>query len=118
MLVSASTPDFSSSKISNFPYENAFKHQYEFYEKRRSDIILKSPTSSGKTDAFLFGFINDYLDAKSKGKRLKTLYLVPTHLLMYSQLENITSHLEKFKVPYKILESGYTYAQLFNLFLY
>lgn len=114
MLILASTPDFSSGKISNLPYENAFKHQYEFYEKRHSDIILKSPTSSGKTDAFLFSFINDYLEAKSNGGRLKTLYLVPTRLLMHSQLENITPHLEKFKVPYKILESGYTFAELFK----
>jgi len=117
MLVLASTPDFSTRKIPNFPYENTFKHQYEFYEKHHTDIILKSPTSSGKTDAFLFSFINDYLDAKSKGKRLKSLYLVPTRLLMYSQLENITSHLEEFKIPYKILESGYTYAQLFKYLL-
>jgi hypothetical protein len=33
---------------------------------------------------------------------------------MHSQLDNLTDHLDKFSIPYKILESGYTFAELFK----
>ncbi len=111
MKVKSSIPDFSAEKIPNFPYKQCFKHQYEFYKKHNQDIILRSPTSSGKTDAFLFSFINDYINCE---ERVKSLYLVPTRLLMHSQLANLTVHLDKFSIPYKILESGYTFAELFK----
>jgi len=61
MLIEASSPTLANQKIPNFPYDYPFVHQLQFYQNRDKDIILKSPTCSGKTDAFLFSFINEYL---------------------------------------------------------
>lgn len=114
MIVNASAPEFSEVGIPNFPYSKPFIHQYQFFVNRNKDIILKSPTASGKTYAFLFSFINDYLDAKKSNERIKCLYLAPTRLLMHSQLRNLAKTLDQFNISYKILESGYTYAELFK----
>lgn len=114
MIVNASIPEFSEVGIQNFPYSKPFIHQYQFFVNRNKDIILKSPTASGKTYAFLFSFINDYLDAKKGNERIKCLYLAPTRLLMHSQLRNLAKTLDQINIPYKILESGYTYAELFK----
>ncbi len=111
MIVEKSVPELSEKRIPNFSFEYPFKHQSEFFENRKRDIILKSPTCSGKTDAVLFSFINDYLEAE---KRLKCLYLAPTRLLMQSQFENVTGPLSKHHISHKILESGYTFAELFK----
>jgi superfamily II DNA/RNA helicase len=114
LLVSECKPKISELAIPNFPFPEPFAHQYEFFENRNSDIILKSPTASGKTYCFLFSFINEHLTARQNGRRIKCLYLVPTRLLIQSQFENLTSHLEKFNIPHRVLESGYTFAELFK----
>jgi CRISPR/Cas system-associated endonuclease/helicase Cas3 len=111
MIISASVPEFSSVEIPHFPHQRAFKHQFQFYDARDNDIIFKSPTASGKTEAFVFSFVNDYLNSE---QRLKSLYLVPTRLLMYSQLDNLVAYLKDFKIPHKVLESNYSFAQLFK----
>jgi superfamily II DNA/RNA helicase len=51
---------------------------------------------------------------KQNDKRMKCLYLVPTRLLIQSQFENLTSFLEQFNIPHRILEGGYSFAQLFK----
>lgn len=114
MLVRESKPRISESAIPNFPFPEPFAHQYKFFENRNCDIILKSPTASGKTFCFLFSFINEYIEARQNGRRIKCLYLVPTRLLIQSQFENLTSRLEKFNIPHRVLESGYTFAELFK----
>ncbi|MCW4019954.1 MAG: DEAD/DEAH box helicase, partial [Candidatus Bathyarchaeota archaeon] len=96
MIVNASMPEFSEVGIPNFPYSKPFIHQHQFFINRNKDIILKSPTCSGKTYAFLFSFINDYLDAKKSNERIKCLYLAPTRLLMHSQLRNLAKTLDQF----------------------
>ena len=101
----------SENKIPYFPHDFPFTHQYKFYTHRNRDILLKSPTSSGKTDSFLFSFINDYLNAH---ERIKCLYLAPTRLLLHSQFENMTQHLSDHDIPHTILESGYSFAELFK----
>jgi superfamily II DNA/RNA helicase len=111
MIVEESIPELSEKGIPHFDFEYPFKHQREFYENRKRDIILQSPTCSGKTDAVLFSFINDYLEC---GNRLKCLYLAPTRLLMQSQFENVTVPLSKHHIKHKILESGYSFAELFK----
>lgn len=111
MIISASVPEFSGEEIPRFPHKKAFKHQLEFYKARDNDIIFKSPTASGKTEAFVFSFVNDYLRSE---QRLKSLYLVPTRLLMYSQLDNLVAYLKDFKIPHKVLESNYSFAELFK----
>ncbi len=117
MLIHESKPKTSESAIPNFPYARPFIHQYQFFENRNSDILMKSPTASGKTLSFVFSFINEYIQAKQNGKRNKCLYLVPTRLLIQSQFDNLISYLGQFKVPSAILESGYTYAELFKRLL-
>lgn len=117
LLIRESKPKLSESAIPNFPYLKPFYHQYKFFENRNSDIILKSPTASGKTLSFVFSFINEYHQAKKNGKRMKCLYLVPTRLLIQSQFNNLTNYLGQFNVPSAILESGYTYAELFKRLL-
>jgi len=113
MLIRESKPKTSESAIPNFP-RKPFAHQYKFFENRNRDIILKSPTASGKTCCFLFSFINEYLEAKQDGRRIKCLYLIPTRLLIQSQFENLTSDLKEFNIPHRVLESGYTFAELFK----
>lgn len=117
MLVHESKPKTSESTIPNFPYVKPFVHQYKFFENRNSDILMKSPTASGKTLSFVFSFISEYIQAKQNGKRKKCIYLVPTRLLIQSQFDNLVSYLSQFKVPSAILESGYTYAELFKRLL-
>ncbi|MCL2312628.1 MAG: DEAD/DEAH box helicase [Firmicutes bacterium] len=114
MLVHESKPTISDLMIPNFPYDRPFVHQYRFFENRNSDILMKSPTASGKTLSFVFSFVNEYLQAKQNGKRIKCVYLVPTRLLIRSQLDNLVSYLSKYNVPIDILESDYTYAELFK----
>jgi CRISPR/Cas system-associated endonuclease/helicase Cas3 len=114
MLVRESKPTFSELTIPNFPFPIPFAHQYKFFENRNNDIILKSPTASGKTYCFLFSFLDEYLEAKKNEKRIKCIYLVPTRLLVQSQFENLIGDLKKFDVPSRILESGYSYAELFK----
>jgi len=114
MRVSESRPRLSESTIPNFPFPRPFVHQYTFFENRNHDIILKSPTASGKTFCFLFSFINEYLKVKPNAKRIKCLYLVPTRLLIQSQFENLTSFLKQFNIPQRILEGGYSFAELFK----
>ena len=116
MIVRESRPRLSESTIPNFPFSRPFAHQSKFFENRNCDIILKSPTASGKTFCFLFSFINDYLEAKQADKRIKCLYLVPTRLLIQSQFEGLTGILERFTIPHRILESGYSFAELFKHF--
>jgi len=113
--VHESEPNLSELTIPNFPPDKrSFAHQYEFFKNRNNDIILKSPTASGKTFCFLFSFINEYLLSRQSNSRIKCLYLVPTRLLAQSQFENLTNTLERFEIPSKILESGYSYAALFK----
>jgi superfamily II DNA/RNA helicase len=114
MIVRESRPKLSDSTIPNFPFPKPFAHQYKFFKNRNCDVILKSPTASGKTYCFLFSFINEYLERKQDKSRIKCLYLVPTRLLIQSQFENFSSTLEKFKIPYRILEGGYSFAELFK----
>jgi superfamily II DNA/RNA helicase len=114
MLVRESKPAFSELTIPNFPFPKPFVHQYKFFENRNNDIILKSPTASGKTCCFLSSFLDEYLKAKKSSKRIKCLYLVPTRLLIQSQFENLIGDLKKFDVPSRVLESGYSYAELFK----
>ncbi|PIU59923.1 hypothetical protein COS86_01680, partial [Candidatus Bathyarchaeota archaeon CG07_land_8_20_14_0_80_47_9] len=114
MLVRESKPAFSELAIPNFPFPKPFIHQYKFFENRNNDIILKSPTASGKTCCFLSSFLDEYLKAKKSSKRIKCLYLVPTRLLIQSQFENLIGDLKKFDVPSRVLESGYSYAELFK----
>jgi superfamily II DNA/RNA helicase len=114
LLVRESKPKASESSIPNFPYDRPFAHQYRFFENRNNDILMKSPTASGKTLSFVFSFINEYIQAKQKGKRVKCVYLVPTRLLIRSQLDNLISHLSKHNIPIAVLEEGYTYAELFK----
>lgn len=116
MMVSESKPKLSELPIPNFPFTKPFSHQYKFFENRNRDIILKSPTASGKTFCFLFSFINEYLEARKNNKRIKCLYLVPTRLLVQSQFESLRSNLERFTIPHRILESGYSFAELFKHF--
>jgi len=97
--------------ISHFPHENPFRHQWLFYQNRLKDLVLKSPTCSGKTEAFLFAFINEYLERE---RAIKCLYLAPTRLLLYSQLENIRDHLAAQKIPFTILEGHYRFSRLFK----
>ncbi len=113
MLVHESKPKLAESNIPNFPYP-PFAHQYMFFENRNSDIILKSPTASGKTLCFVFSFIHEYLKEKSNGRRTKCVYLVPTRLLIKSQFDNLITYLERYNVPSTILEGGYSYAELFK----
>jgi len=114
MIVRESRPKLSESMIPNFPFPKPFVHQYTFFENRNSDIILKSPTASGKTLCFLFSFINECLKMRQDDKRTKCLYLVPTRLLIQSQFDILSSHLEQFNIPNRILESGYSFAELFK----
>ncbi|MBX5329335.1 DEAD/DEAH box helicase [Candidatus Bathyarchaeota archaeon A05DMB-5] len=114
MIVRESKPKLSELPISNFPFPKPFAHQYRFFENRNCDIILKSPTASGKTLCFLFSFINEYLKARQNNKRIKCLYLVPTRLLVQSQFESLRRNLERFAIPHRILESGYSFAELFK----
>ncbi|MEM2129833.1 MAG: DEAD/DEAH box helicase [Candidatus Bathyarchaeia archaeon] len=114
MIVQGSKPGISERIIPNFPFPTPFAHQYKFFENRNHDIILKSPTASGKTFCFLFSFINEYLRALQENKRIKCLYLVPTRLLVHSQFESLKHQLERFGIPHRILESGYSYAELFK----
>jgi len=115
VIVRESKPRLSESTIPNFPKNyRPFVHQYTFYDNRNHDVILKSPTASGKTFCFLFSFINEYLKVEQNAKRLKCLYLVPTRLLIQSQFENLTSDLEQFNIPHRILEGGYSFAELFK----
>lgn len=114
MLVLESRPQLSESEIPHFPFSKPWVHQYKFFEKRDHDIILKSPTASGKTFCFLFSFINEYLEAKRNGKKIKCLYLVPTRLLVQSQFESLTGILGSFDIPHEILESGHSFAELFK----
>jgi len=114
VIVCDSRPRLSESTIPNFTFPRPFVHQYTFFENRNHDIILKSPTASGKTYCFLFSFISEHQKAKRNGRRIKCLYLVPTRLLIQSQFENLTSRLGKFNIPHRILESGYTFAELFK----
>jgi len=116
MIVRESKPKLSELPISNFPFPKPFAHQYRFFENRNCDIILKSPTASGKTFCFLFSFINEYLKARQNNKRIKCLYLVPTRLLVQSQFESLRHNLERFAIPHRILESGYSFAELFKHF--
>jgi superfamily II DNA/RNA helicase len=114
MIVRESRPQTSKLPIPNFPFPKPFAHQFRFFENRNRDIILKSPTASGKTFCFLFSFINEYLKAKENNKRIKCLYLVPTRLLVQSQFESLEHNLERFTIPHRILESGYSFAELFK----
>jgi len=114
VIVRESKPKLSELPISNFPFPKPFAHQYRFFENRNCDIILKSPTASGKTFCFLFSFINEYLKARQNNKRIKCLYLVPTRLLVQSQFESLRRNLERFAIPHRILESGYSFAELFK----
>lgn len=114
MLVRESKPKLSESSIPNFPYPKPFVHQYIFFENRNNDILLKSPTASGKTLSFVFSFIKEHLEAKQNGIRTKCIYLVPTRLLVQSQFDNLINYLSQFNVPTAILESGYSYAELFK----
>lgn len=115
MLVCESRPKLSESNIPNFPFAKPFAHQYVFFENRNQDIILKSPTASGKTNCFLFSYVNEYLNERQKGNpRIKCLYLAPTRLLLQSQFENLTGILESFRIPSKVLEGGYSYAELYK----
>lgn len=116
LIVLESHPKQSEFTIPNFPFPKPFVHQQRFFENRNRDIILKSPTASGKTFCFVYSFINEYLKAKDDGKRMKCLYLVPTRLLIQSQFESLTSILEIFKIPHRILEGGYSFAELFKHF--
>jgi superfamily II DNA/RNA helicase len=114
MLVRESKPALSETGIPDFPFPKPFVHQYKFFQNRNTDVILKSPTASGKTFCFLFSFIDEYLEARRHGKRIKCLYLVPTRLLIQSQFENLAAILTRFDIPHRILESGYSYAELFK----
>src|SRR4030066_840746 len=114
MLVRESKPELSESSIPNFPYPKPFVHQYTFFENRNNDILLKSPTASGKTMCFVFSFIKEHLEAKQNGIRTKCIYLVPTRLLVQSQFDNLINYLSQFNIPSAILESGYSYAELFK----
>jgi len=114
MQIHKSEPKLSELPIPNFPYEKPFAHQYEFFKNRNNNVILKSPTASGKTFCFLFSFINEYLLSRQNNRRIKCVYLVPTRLLAQSQFENLTNTLARFDIPGKILESGYSYAELFK----
>lgn len=107
MRVLSSQPSLGNP-IPNFPYSETFRHQWEFYKNRRRDIAFQAPTSSGKTAAFLYSFINDYIN----GERGKLLYMVPTRLLAQSQEEGIRETLKRYDIPHTILEGGYTYAEL------
>lgn len=114
MQVHESEPKLSESAIPDFPYPKPFAHQYEFFNNRNNDIILKSPTASGKTYCFLFSFVHEYVLARQNSRRIKCVYLVPTRLLAQSQFENLITTLRRFDVPSKILESGYSFAELFK----
>ncbi|MBI4316855.1 MAG: DEAD/DEAH box helicase [Chloroflexi bacterium] len=112
MLVRESRPPLGGS-IPKFPHPNAFRHQRQFFECRDGDIIFQAPTCSGKTDAVLFSFLEDYLSAPPGVKR-KALYLAPTRLLLQGQFANIVDYLNEYAVPSTILQGGMTYAGLFN----
>jgi superfamily II DNA/RNA helicase len=116
-LIRESKPKLSKISIPNFPYPKPFVHQYMFFENRNNDILLKSPTASGKTLSFVFSFINEWHQAKKNNKRIKCLYLVPTRLLIQSQFNNLTNYLSQFNIPSCILESACTYAELFKRLL-
>jgi len=111
MIVDSSEPDLSDIAIPNFPYDFPFIHQQEFFEHRDNDVIMRSPTCSGKTDAFLVSFVNRF---KESEKRPKCLYMAPTKLLMESQFENITDYLSEHEIKHEILRAGYTFKTLFS----
>jgi len=111
MIIVSSSPELSGETIPNFPHKFPFSHQFDFYKHSDEDIILKSPTCSGKTDAFLVSFVNRFEDSD---QRIKCLYMAPTKLLMESQFENITEYLSKHNIKHEILRAGYTFKTLFS----
>jgi len=117
LIVNSSDPDYSNSRIPNFKHSRPFEHQFEFYQNRDRDILMKSPTCSGKTDAFLISFINEFLEQRNNNKRVRCLYLAPTRLLMHSQFENLRNTLDEHKIRSVILEGGLSFAELFKKLL-
>ena len=111
MIINSSIPEKSTHSIPNFPHGAPFCHQYDFFVNSETDVILKSPTCSGKTDAFLVSFVNRF---KGSDKRLKCLYMAPTRLLMESQFENITDYLSEHGIKHEILRAGYSLRELFE----
>lgn len=91
-------------------YDGIYRHQKDFIDNRRCDILLRSSTCSGKTAAFLAAA--GKLAEESKTGRYTALYLVPTRLLANSQFDSLKQWAENNRLDSTILRPGLSASQL------
>ncbi|MEM1677174.1 MAG: DEAD/DEAH box helicase, partial [Nitrososphaerota archaeon] len=87
-----------SRKTQELVGKNLYRHQYEAYDLLRngSNIILKSGTGSGKTEAwFLY----------TAKHRVKTLSIYPTLALAYDQLGRLSQYCSDLNMKIVILDA-------------
>lgn len=94
MLIQSNTPDIAERfdfKYLRYPF-SPFKHQREVFEKiYHSNILLESPTSSGKTAAVVYPIIDQVKDTN-----YRALFIYPTRALLWDQYLTIS------KVAHKV----------------
>lgn len=88
MHIESNTPEVAGGfdfKYLKYPFL-PFKHQREVFDKiYHSNILLESPTSSGKTSAMVYPIIDQVKDSNCRA-----LFVYPTKALLWDQYQTIS----------------------------
>ncbi|MBE0427099.1 MAG: DEAD/DEAH box helicase, partial [Nitrospirae bacterium] len=88
MLIQSNTPDTAERynfKYLKYPF-SPFKHQRKVFERiYHSNILLESPTSSGKTAAVVYPIVDQVQDSNCRA-----LFIYPTRALLWDQYQTIS----------------------------
>jgi len=83
-------PDLQSA-IDRLCPGGLYRHQAESLERARrgENVVVATPTASGKTLCFNLPVVESILDAEDRGQRAHALYLFPLKALEQDQLKNL-----------------------------
>ncbi|RLG01085.1 hypothetical protein DRN58_02560 [Thermococci archaeon] len=114
MIIRSNTPEKTEKfnfKNLNFPYA-PFKHQLNAFEAiYKNDLLLESPTSSGKTDAVVYPIVDQILEEENWA-----IFVYPTRALVWDQFVTIKELSEKYNINVCKITPFTSVPEMENLF--